>query len=301
MSDTRKKEIIMATLELAANKGLGNVSMNMIADKVGIKKPSLYNHFASKEELVEAMYQFLREEAKKNANVGAIDYTVIFAGKSALEILRMMVGGYFHMNQQEHMLNFYKVIYSERSIQPMAAKILAEETEKMIIATKQLFYAMEVHKLLHFQNADMSAVSFAMTVHGLMDYELDLRSGGCKTENKERNDLDEYLQWFCKENAAYPGYNWMAQAVSNLSGSDAHFVNGNRCIVIYHITNLNHYFRDKKQKLLFLWGICRNSTWNDDGWCIRYEHCSERVFWNSREVQCFCSNRFSGGFGNAPL
>ena len=100
---------------------------------------------------------------------------------------------------------------------------------------------------------------------------------------------------------AYPGYNWMAQAVSDLSGSDAHFVNGNRCIVIYHITNLNYYFRDKKQKLLFLWGICRNSTWNDDGWCIRYEHCSERVFWNSREVQCFCSNRFSGGFGNAPL
>ena len=85
------------------------------------------------------------------------------------------------MNQQEHMLNFYKVIYSERSIQPMAAKILAEETEKMIIATKQLFYAMEVHKLLHFQNADMSAVSFAMTVQGLMDYALDLRSGGCKT------------------------------------------------------------------------------------------------------------------------
>ena len=201
MSDTRKKEIIMATLELAANKGLGNVSMNMIADKVGIKKPSLYNHFASKEELVETMYQFLREEAKKNANVGAIDYTVIFAGKSALEVLRMMVGGYFNMNQQEHMLNFYKVIYSERSIQPMAAKILAEETEKMIIATKQLFYAMEVHKLLHFQNADMSAVSFAMTVHGLMDYELDLRSGGCEKENQERNALDEYLQWFCKENA----------------------------------------------------------------------------------------------------
>ena len=201
MSDTRKKEIIMATLELAANKGLGNVSMNMIADKVGIKKPSLYNHFASKEELVEAMYQFLREEAKKNANVGAIDYTVIFAGKSALEILKMMVGGYYNMNQQEHMLNFYKVIYSERSLNPMAAKIVAEEMDKMMIATKQLFYAMEVHKLLHFTNPDMSAVSFAMTVHGLMDYELDLRSGGCKTENQERNDLDEYLQWFCKENA----------------------------------------------------------------------------------------------------
>ena len=200
MSDTRKIEIIMATLKLAANKGLGNVSMNMIADKVGIKKPSLYNHFASKEELVEAMYQFLREEAKKKANVGGIDYTTIFADKSALEILRMMVGGYFNMNQQEDMLNFYKVIYSERSIQPMAAKILAEETEKMIIATKQLFYAMEVHKLLHFRNADMSAVSFAMTIHGLMDYELDQSNGACRDEI-DKKLLDDYLKWFCEENA----------------------------------------------------------------------------------------------------
>lgn len=65
------------------------------------------------------------------------------------------------------MLNFYKVIYSERSLNPMAAKIVAEETDKMMIATKQLFYAMEVHKLFHFTNPDMSAVSFAVTIHGL--------------------------------------------------------------------------------------------------------------------------------------
>ena len=196
MSDTRKKEIIMATLELAANKGLSNVSMNMIADKVGIKKPSLYNHFASKEELVEVMYQFLREEAKKNANIGAIDYTIIFAGKSALEILKIMVGGYFNMNKQEHMLNFYKVIYSERSLNPMAAQIVAEETDKMILATKQLFYAMEVHKLLHFKNPDMTAVSFAMTIHGLLDYELDQ----CNNKS-DQSLLDDYLKWFCEENA----------------------------------------------------------------------------------------------------
>ena len=129
----------MATLELTANKGLGNVSIKM-------------------------------------------------------------VGGYFNMNQQEHMLNFYKVIYSERSLNPMAAKIVAEETDKMIIATKQLFYAMEVHKLLHFTNPDMSAVSFAMTIHGLMDYELDQNNGKCSYET-DKNLLDDYLKWFCEENA----------------------------------------------------------------------------------------------------
>ena len=196
MSDTRKKEIIMATLELAADKGLGNVSMNMIADKVGIKKPSLYNHFASKEELVEVMYQFLREEAKKTANIGAIDFMTFFRGKSALDILRLMVSGYFNMNQQEHMMNFYKVIYSERSLNPVAAKIVVEETNKMILATKQLFYAMEIHKLLHFKNPDMSALSFAMTIHGLMDYELDQCSN-----KSDQSLLDDYLKWFCEEHA----------------------------------------------------------------------------------------------------
>ena len=109
------------------------------------------------------------------------------------------------MNHQEQMLTFYKVIYSERSIQPMAAKIIAEETERMIITTKQLFYAMEVHKLLHFENTDMSALSFAMTVHGLLGIVA----------------LLSYTAAVVFSPLAYPGYDWMAQAVSDLSASNA--------------------------------------------------------------------------------
>lgn len=204
MNHNRKEEIILTTLELAAEKGLAGVSMSMIADKIGIKKPSLYKHFSSKEEIVEAMYQYLREQSKKNAGIKPLDYSLLFQGKTAYEALQGVVQGYINMNHQEKMLAFYKVIYSERSIQPMAARIVAEETERMIIATKQLFYAMEVHKMLHFENADMSAVSFAMTIHGLMDYELDQKYG----YNKEHIDhklLDDYLNWFCKENAVKNG------------------------------------------------------------------------------------------------
>ena len=200
MSMNRKEEIVLITLELAAQKGLANVSMSMIADKIGIKKPSLYKHFASKEEIVEAMYEYLRRQAKEKANIKPIDYSTFFAGKTVYEILQSVVRGYIQMNHQEKMLNFYKVIYSERSLNPMAAKIVTEETDKMIIATKQLFYAMEVHKLLHFTNPDMSAVSFAMTIHGLMDYELDQSNGKCSYET-DKNLLDDYLKWFCEENA----------------------------------------------------------------------------------------------------
>ena len=199
MSSNRKEEIVLTTLELAAQKGLASVSMSMIADKIGIKKPSLYKHFQSKDEIVEAMYQFLRQRAKEKANIKPMDYSTFFAGKTALEILQSVVHGYIQMNQQEQMMNFYKVIYSERPINLMAAKIVAEETETMILATKQLFYAMEVHNVLHFNNADMSAVSFAMTIHGLMDYELDQRYGECEDEKVDL--LEDYLNWFCEENA----------------------------------------------------------------------------------------------------
>ena len=202
MGTNRKEEIILTTLELAAEKGLAGVSMSMIADKIGIKKPSLYKHFSSKDEIVEAMYQSLRDKSKENANIKPVDYSILFSEKTAYEVLKGVMQGYINMNHQEQMLTFYKVIYSERSIQPMAARIVAEETERMIIATKQLFYAMEVHKLLHFENADMSAVSFAMTVHGLMDYELDQKYG---YDEAPKNLLDEYLKWFCEQNYVEAG------------------------------------------------------------------------------------------------
>ena len=80
---------MMATLELAAQHGLGHVSMNMIAERVGIKKPSLYNHFASKEALIEELYRFLRQRAMELAHPPTMDYGKLFREKSALDILRL--------------------------------------------------------------------------------------------------------------------------------------------------------------------------------------------------------------------
>ena len=55
--------------------------MSMIADKIGIKKPSIYKHFSSKDEIVEALYQFPREQSKKNANIKPVDFSSFFKGK----------------------------------------------------------------------------------------------------------------------------------------------------------------------------------------------------------------------------
>ena len=83
----RKEEIIYATLELASLNGLKSVSMSQIAEKVGIKAPSLYNHFTSKDEIIREMYGVLREQAKKNNSQKLIDYNKLFEEKNLEDIL----------------------------------------------------------------------------------------------------------------------------------------------------------------------------------------------------------------------
>ena len=87
--------------------------MAQIAGKVGIKKPSLYNHFESKEMLIKEMYEIIREKSKENISLNNLDY---IKDKSANEILKSAVLNYKKMVTDENMVKFYKVIYSERQI-----------------------------------------------------------------------------------------------------------------------------------------------------------------------------------------
>lgn len=59
-SATREKAL-QAALELFGRKGYDRVSMNDIAEAVGIRAPSLYKHFAGKEALFAATAPYVRE------------------------------------------------------------------------------------------------------------------------------------------------------------------------------------------------------------------------------------------------
>lgn len=192
----RKEEIILVTLELAAANGLSNVSMAQIAEKMGIRKPSLYNHFRSKEDIIAAMYQYLREKSKEQLSLADIDYGEFIKDKSLEEALTQSVSNYSSMSTQGKMLSFYKVIYSERAVNPTAARIMAEETKRMISATKNLFYALQVHKKICIRDIDIAAASFALTVHAIMDYQLDC---ACSGEPVSEDMIQDYIKWFCDQ------------------------------------------------------------------------------------------------------
>ena len=191
----RKEEIIYATLELAAENGLGSVSMQQIAGKVGITKASLYNHFASKEDIVEAMYEVLRNASKEKNQSGPLDYDRLTPDIPLAVILGGAVSSYRNLVNDPEMYRFYKVIMSERAINPAAAEIMVKETRTMIHATKTLFYALQVKGIADFENVDAAAFSFAMTVHSIIDYECDLMHAGI---DREKDMMQEYINEFCR-------------------------------------------------------------------------------------------------------
>lgn len=194
---TTKEKILDAALDLASKNGLESLSLSQIADKVGIQKQSLYNHFSSKEEIIEALYEYLRQKAKENTAADPVDYGKMVKGKSGYAVLSTAVASYMNINEDPDMKRFYKFILSERSIHAEAAKIMVNETEKMVLATKQLFYAMQVQKVLVFDDPDTSAFGFAMAVHAIMDYMYDQKMAGTKESAKRL--LNEYLKEFCRQ------------------------------------------------------------------------------------------------------
>lgn len=190
----RRSEIIYATMELAAENGLRSVSMQQIADKVGIRKASVYNHFDSRDEIIAAMYSFLREKSKAGLSGANADFDKLINGRTLKEILMLTVGNYKKLSTSPEMYAFYSIISSERSLDKAAAEIMVMETEKMITATTFLFRALSEKGLVDMKNIGAAAYSFAMGVHSVIDHECDLAQLG---RGNSGYTLESYIDEFC--------------------------------------------------------------------------------------------------------
>ncbi|MCR5275089.1 MAG: TetR/AcrR family transcriptional regulator [Clostridiales bacterium] len=204
---TRKEEIIYATLELAAESGMKGVSMSQIADRVGIKAPSLYNHFKSKDEIIHEMYTFLRQRAQNGSEASApadIDYAKLFEKKSLEEILLGSLSAYMVIVSDKYMLQFFKVLYSERATNPVAAGIIVEETDRMIMQSKNMFYALAVHGKIKNDDVDTAAMTYSLTIHSLIDYRMDLLTAGKIKKFGENGspvpkNIAKFIRWFSRQ------------------------------------------------------------------------------------------------------
>ena len=184
----RKEEIILATLELASKSGLGNVSLQMIADKVGIRKASLFNHFETKDDLIKQMYLYLRDASSKQSMKELIDFD-----KDVEDILYDNYLNYIKICNNPHLLMFYKIIYSERCFNKDATEIMMEETHKMVASNIVLFKELEKRGKLKFNSVENSALSYSLTMHGFVDYQMDCNVLGIDNNYDAKAFIDNFV------------------------------------------------------------------------------------------------------------
>ena len=63
---TTKEEILAKAMEMIAREGRGELSMEKLAEKVGIRKASLYHHIRSREDVIAESYAYHHRKMMKH-------------------------------------------------------------------------------------------------------------------------------------------------------------------------------------------------------------------------------------------
>jgi len=126
-----KKNIFDNAIKLFTQKGYENVSINDIADSVGIRQSAVYNHFKSKQEILDTIYGFYYHHWILNRP--NIDYLkkLIKDGSRMIDIITKGFLYLFDERVVEQMSDVVKIIMQRVSTDPKAAglfqKLLLEE------------------------------------------------------------------------------------------------------------------------------------------------------------------------------
>lgn len=125
--DTKKK-ILDVALTLFSEKGYGNVYVGQIAEGVGIKAPSLYKHYKSKQDIFEAILEEMRDRYDKEAahlNITGNDFVIdseLYNSISEDELVKMGMGLFSFFLHDEYECKFRKML----TIEQFSNKELAE-------------------------------------------------------------------------------------------------------------------------------------------------------------------------------
>lgn len=117
---TTKQKILNAAMTLFAEKGYSDVYVGDIAEAVGIKAPSLYKHFKSKQEIFNAILNEMKNNYDKqaaalhmNGNSAECDATM-FADISEDMLVQMGIGLFRFFLHDEYASKFRKMLTLEQ-------------------------------------------------------------------------------------------------------------------------------------------------------------------------------------------
>ena len=150
-AEERKNEILDVAERLFVTKGFDNTSTNDILNEIGIARGTLYYHFKSKEDILDAMIERIVEQITKKAQLIAEDHSLpvldrmrdtVIALNVDNEISHMILeqvhrpqNALMHQKMQERLLS---------RVNPLIVEILKEGIAQDIFHTKYPEQAVEM-------------------------------------------------------------------------------------------------------------------------------------------------------------
>lgn len=150
-AEERKKEILDIAEELFTTKGYDNTSTTDILERVGIARGTLYYHFKSKEEILDALIDRIMQEIVHNVKLALLGIVtapqkiILFIGAMKVDsAIGKEITEYAHKPQNA--LMHQKIQNSLlRVVTPIVAEILKEGIEEGCFSTN---YPEEVAEML---------------------------------------------------------------------------------------------------------------------------------------------------------
>ena len=155
---TREK-IILAFLDSCFAKNAGGTSLSDVSERLGIKKASLYNHYESRDAMVEDCIRWCGDYYRKTYFIPT-DIESISQRYPAENVMKAIVNRWFKMNEKEPLMQIYSFIESEKYISTAAAKIAQETREKLVNQTKQALRSLaKAGKIIDLEENDLETLA----------------------------------------------------------------------------------------------------------------------------------------------
>ena len=157
-----KRSIIETAVRLFAEKNYEIVTMRDIGEAVGIKKPSLYAHFASKQEILDTIYDFYEEHYPAERPTLEQIEPIIHDG-SVIDILNSVIYN-FREEYNEIMVRMAYIVYQRSHLDKRAKEIACNimNNDGVVYVESVFNHAIELGRLAPFNVHTLAVVMVNM-------------------------------------------------------------------------------------------------------------------------------------------
>ena len=170
-----KKRILDEALTLFSENGYGNVYVAQIAEAVGIKAPSLYKHYKSKQDIFNAILDEMKKSYDKQASMlnisgeDAVSDAEVYSYIGEDELVRMATGLFLYFLHDDYAQKFRKILTIEQFRDSELAHLLTKEYADDPLSYQSAMFSMLCEKgVLRKYDPDVMALHFYAPIYFLL-------------------------------------------------------------------------------------------------------------------------------------